>query len=200
MLTVGLTGGVGSGKSTVADMLLTHGAVIIDADRISREVVVPGTVAYQAIRARFGREVLASDKTIDRKALASIVFSDDDALSDLNSIVHPFVREEIQVLQARNQDTDNVVVLVIPLLLESGHYKVDYLIVVDVSEDDAVERLISQRGWTERHARKRIAAQMTREERRSAADLVIDNSGSIEDLREQVDQAWRWIQEKRNSS
>lgn len=196
MLLVGLTGGVGSGKSTVATALQNHGAVVIDADVIAREVVEPGTIAFDAIKARFGRSVIGTDGRIDRQMLGDIVFADDDALADLNGIVHPFVRDEIQQRLARERDTEDIVVLVIPLLLESGHYKVDAIVVVDAAEDQAVERLVAQRGWTERHARRRIAAQLTREERRAAADFVVDNGGSIENLRSQIDKLWLWLRQR----
>jgi len=196
VLVIGLTGGVGSGKSSVAEVFARHGAVVVDTDAVARRVVEPGTIGLEAIRARFGREVLR-DGELDRAALAALVFSDEDALADLNGIVHPLVRAEVAQEVSAHASEDVVVVLVVPLLVESAGYEVDRVIVVDCDEDVAVRRLVAQRGWSERHARQRIAAQAGRPARRAAADLVIDNSGPIEDLAAVAEHAWRWIEEQR---
>lgn len=192
MLVVGLTGGIGSGKSTVAALLAEHSAVIVDADRIARDVVAPGGPAHDALVARFG--------TTDRPTIASIVFDDPSALADLNAIVHPAVGAEMTNRLAEHADTDDVVVLDLPLLVETGgrdRYPVAAVIVVDAPVDVAVERLVQQRGMAEPDARARIAAQATREERRAAADFVIDNGGSLEQLREEVDRCWSWMRSLR---
>lgn len=188
MLVVGLTGGIGSGKSTAAALLAEKGAVVVDADRIARQVVEPGGPAHDALIARFG--------TTDRPTIASIVFDDPSALGDLNAIVHPAVATEMGRRLADHADTDGVVVLDIPLLVETGgrdRYPVAAVVVVDAPVEVAVERLVQQRGMAESDARARIAAQATREERRAAADFVIDNSGSLDDLGGEVDRCWAWV-------
>ena len=201
MVVVGLTGGIGSGKSTVAAMLAERGAVVVDADRLAREAVAVGTGGYRAVVDRFGPAVVAGDGSIDRKALAGVVFEDPEALADLNGIVHPLVRAAIAERVAEVAGTDAVVVLEIPLLVESGpsgpqsgvvgrSYGASQVIVVDCPEDVAVRRLVEGRGMDEADARRRIAAQASRGERLAVADVVIDNSGSLADLRRQVDAAW----------
>lgn len=196
MLVVGLTGGIGSGKSTVAALLAARGAVIIDADAIVREIQAPGGEAYDPIVERFGGGVVASDGTLDRAALAAIVFADDEARADLGRLTHPRVGRIMAERMAANATTDHVVVLDIPLLAERGRgsYPVAGVIVVDTPVDVAVDRLVSGRGFTEHDARARVAAQITREQRRAIADVVIDNSGSLDDLAAQVDAAWSWIE------
>ena len=192
MLVLGLTGGIGSGKSTVAALLAEHGAVIIDADGIAREVVAPGGPAHEALVARFG--------TTDRPAIAAIVFQDPHALADLNAIVHPAVGAEIIRRLAEHADTDDVVILDLPLLVETGgrdRYPVAAVVVVDAPVKVVVERLVQQRGMAESDARARIAAQATRAERSAAADFVIDNSGTIEQLREEVERCWSWMRSLR---
>ena len=193
MIVVGLTGGIGSGKSTVSALLAERGAVIIDADAITRELQQPGTEVFEAIVQRFGPEVVAADGTLDRAALAGIVFADPDALKELNGLVHPAVGAEIARRLAAEQETDHVVVLDIPLLVEGGRYRVGGLLVVDVPEEVAVDRLVRLRGMAADDARARMARQASREERRARADLVIDNSGDVESLRQQVDRAWAWM-------
>ncbi len=194
MLLVGLTGGIGSGKSTVAEELVDRGAVLIDADRIVRELQSPGTEVFAEMVGRFGEGILAADGTLDRQAVAAIVFEDADALAALGAIVHPRVQAEIGRRVAEQSDTDNVVVLDIPLLGETGWPGLAGTIVVDLPEDLAVERLVANRGFAEEDARARIGAQISREERRSFADHVIDNSGTPEELTSAVDRAWQWIQ------
>lgn len=195
MLRVGLTGGVGSGKSTVAEVFARRGAKVIDADAIAREVVEPGTMGFEAVKARFGREIARPDG-IDRAALARIVFADDDARDDLNGIVHPLVRFEIQERIATLAESTEIVVLMIPLLVESGRYATDIVIVVDCDEEVAIQRMVTSRGWTERDARSRIAAQATRTQRRAIADIVIDNSTDEVSLERQVDAAWQRLTER----
>src|SRR5579864_706313 len=178
MLTVGLTGGIGSGKSTVADLLVQRGAVLIDADRIAREVVVPGGAAYQPLVDRFGTAVLAPDGTLDRAALAAVVFADADSLAALNAITHPAISAVMASRRAAEEGTDHVVVLDIPLLKPAHRdlLSLDVVVVVDAPVEVAVERLVGQRGFSREDAEARVAAQVSRQERLSGADLVIDNS------------------------
>jgi dephospho-CoA kinase len=191
MVVVGLTGGIGSGKSTVASMLADLGAVVVDADRLARDVVAVGTPGYQAVVDRFGAGVVAGDGSLDRRALAGVVFDDPAALADLNGIVHPPVRAAIAGHLAELEGSDSVVVLEIPLLVESGRsYGASQVVVVDCPEDVAVRRLVEGRGMDPGDARRRIAAQVSREERLAAADVVIDNRSSLDDLRRQVDDLW----------
>ncbi len=191
MLVAGLTGGIGAGKSTVAELLGARGAVVVDADRLAREVVEPGTPAYEAVVTRFGPGVVASDGSLDRRALADRVFDDRGALADLNAIVHPAVRAAIADRLADLAGTDAVVILEIPLLVESGRtYGASTVIVVDCPEDVAVRRLVEGRGMDEADARRRMAAQVSRSARLAAADIVIDNAGSRADLDRQVDEVW----------
>ena len=193
MLVVGLTGGIGSGKSTVSRLLSARGAVIVDADVVARRVVEPGGPAYQGVVDRFGPGILASDGTIDRPALAAIVFADPSARADLEAITHPAVGVLINEQLAAEAGTDHVVVLDVPLLVESGRTGTP-VIVVDCPPETAIRRLVEQRAMDEADARRRVAAQVSREERLAHADLVIDNSGSPEALEHQVDAAWAWIE------
>lgn len=196
MLLLGLTGGIGSGKSTVSAMLAERGAVIIDADAITRELQQPRQPVFDAIVARFGDGIVAADGTLDRVGLGKIVFADVDARKDLESIVHPAVGAEmIKRLQAE-AETDHVVVYDVPLLVESARRAMDFgaVIVVDIDPDIAVKRVVEQRGMDEVDVRARIANQASREERIAVADKVIDNSGSLDDLRRQIDELWAWIQ------
>jgi len=194
MLVVGLTGSIGSGKSTVAGLLAAKGATVIDADRLARDVVAPGTPGYDDVVARFGPHVVAADGSLDRRALADIVFADPAALADLNAIVHPAVRAAVeeQLVELRGASTnDGVVVLEIPLLIESGRsYGAVAVIVVDCEEDVAIRRLVEDRGMAEVDARRRMAAQISRADRVAGADVVIDNSGSRSDLEAQADRVW----------
>ena len=198
MVVVGLTGGIGSGKSTVARMLASRGAVIVDADVVAREVVEPDGLVHVAVVDRFGPSVVAPDGTIDRAALAGVVFGNEAAREDLNRIVHPAVIEVMlkRVAAAGAADPDVVVVLEVPLLAEGGRdrYPVDGVIVVDVPVEVAIARLVAGRGFAAEAARARAAAQVTREDRRAVADLVLDNSADLEQLRREVDRAWAWIQ------
>ena len=190
MLLIGLTGGIGSGKSTVSALLGARGAVIIDADAITRELQQPGTEVFSAIVERFGTEILAADGTLDRAAVADLVFNDPDALKDLTGIVHPAVGLEIARRLEAAQNTDHLVVLDVPLLVESGRDDMAGLVVVDVDPEIAIARLVEQRGMRESDARARMANQVPREERLAKADVVIDNSGTTGDLAAQIDELW----------
>lgn len=196
MVVVGLTGGIGSGKSTVAALLAARGAVVVDADLLAREAVAPGTRGLADVVARFGPAVLAPDGTLNRQALADLVFADPAALADLNAIVHPVVRAAIaDRLAALDGGPAPLVVLEIPLLVESGRsYGASAVIVVDCPEEVAVRRLVEGRGMDEADARRRMAAQASRADRLAAADLVIDNSGSRDELEREVDRAWAALQ------
>lgn len=172
--------------------------MVIDTDVVAREVTAPGGAAHQAVADRFGPGVVAADGTVDRPALAALVFGDEAARDDLNRIVHPAIREEVlrRVTAAGGGDPDAVVVLEVPLLAEIGRdrYPVAGVVVVDAPVDLAVARLVTGRGFSEHDARARLAAQATRRQRLAIADLVIDNSGDLDHLRAEVDQAWTWIQ------
>jgi dephospho-CoA kinase len=190
VLRVGLTGGIGSGKSTVSRRLAELGAVVIDSDALAREVVEPGTPGLAAIVAAFGAGVLAPDGRLDRSALSAIVFADEDALASLNRIVHPLVRERAGELAAAAA-ADAVLVQDVPLLVESGMSdSFDMVMVVDAPEDERVARLVRERGMTEDDARARMAAQASREDRLAAADIVLDNSGTPEALLDEVAHLW----------
>jgi dephospho-CoA kinase len=192
MLAIGLTGGIGSGKSTVSALLADRGAVILDADLIARQVVEPDGPAYDAVVERFGKGILEPDGTIDRPALAAIVFPDPDALRDLNDIVHPAVGAVIAERLAEEAQTDDVVILDVPLLVESKRSQAAAVIVVDCPEEEAVRRAVG-RGLPEDDVRRRMAAQASREERLAKADFVIDNAGPREALDAEVRRAWSWI-------
>ncbi len=193
MIVVGLTGGIGSGKSTVAQLLGRRGAVIIDADTIVHELQQPGTPLLDQLAERFGREIITAGGALDRAKLAGLVFGDEQAVNDINAIVHPAVRSEIARRVAANAGTDNVVVLDIPLITERDTYAMAALVVVDVPTEVAVQRIVAERTITEDQVRSRMAAQLPRERRVAMADRVIDNSGDREALERQVDDVWAWI-------
>jgi dephospho-CoA kinase len=183
---VGLTGGVASGKSTVAAMLAELGALVIDSDVLAREVVEPGTPGLVAVVAAFGDGVLADDGTLDRRSLGAVVFADDEKRARLEAILHPLIRQRGQAL-AEEAGAERLVVHDIPLLVESGQAgRFDGVIVVDVPVEVQVDRMVRDRGWTRDEALARIRAQATREQRLAAATEVIDNTGTLEDLRERV--------------
>ncbi|SER48662.1 dephospho-CoA kinase [Propionibacterium cyclohexanicum] len=189
-LRVGLTGGIACGKSLVAGMLRAHGAVVIDNDVLARQVVEPGTPGLAALVRRFGRAVLAADGSLDRHRLAAIVFEDASALEELNAIVHPLVRRAAAEAEARMPE-DAVVVHDIPLLIESGQAgDFDLLVVVDVPEELQLRRLVEREGLDEAGARARIESQVGRPIRLAAADVVIDNAGTRQHTRDQVDALW----------
>ncbi len=196
MLHVGLTGNIASGKSTVARLLAERHATIIDADVLARRAVAVGTPAYEAIVARWGDTVLASDGTLDRAALRRIVFSDPRELEALNAIVHPVVRrlweEELAAARARG---DRIVISDVPLLFERGLAdRFDRIILVDAPSAVRLERLMRDRGLSEGEASRMLAAQMPADAKRERADFVIDNAGSREALRARVDEVWDALQ------
>ena len=189
MRRVGLTGGIASGKSLVADELAERGAVVIDADVLAREVVEPGTPGLAAVVERFGSEVLQGDR-LDRAALGRIVFADPLARADLEQIIHPAVRARAAELE-RQAAPDAVVVQVIPLLVETGQAgSFDLVVVVDADRETQRTRLIQRNGLTAAEAEARIDAQATSEARRAVADIVIDNRGTLADLQQQLPDLW----------
>lgn len=197
MIAVGLTGGIGSGKSTVAALLAERGAVLVDADQLAREAVAPGSDGLARLVERFGPQVLLPDGGLDRAKLAAIVFADEAARTDLNSIVHPAVGALMAARLTALHATDGVVVLDIPLLVESGgrdRYPLAGVLVIDAPVGLAVERLVSGRGMERAEAERRVAAQASRAERLAAADYVIVNIGTREELAVMVDLAWAWMQ------
>jgi len=190
MLKVGLTGGIGAGKSEVSRLLVEHGAVLIDADRIARDVVAPGTPGLAAVVEAFGEDVLAEDGSLDRPKLGSVVFADPERLAVLNSIVHPLVGARSRELEAAAAE-DAVVVHDVPLLAENSLAPLyDLVVVVDASPETQLDRLVRLRGMTEEDARARMAAQATREKRLAIADVVIDNDVPLEELRRRVREVW----------
>jgi len=191
MLLVGLTGGIGSGKSTVARLLEERGAVILDADVFARDAVRAGTEGFAAVVGRFGDEIVAPDGELDRWRLASIVFADPAALADLEAIVHPEVRRMIADGIQDHLDGDRVVVLVNPLLIEMGtHRDCDVVVVVSASPDTQVARSVA-RGMDEADVRARIAAQLPIDDRARMADVLLDNEGTLEELAAEVEVLWR---------
>lgn len=190
MLRVGLTGGIGAGKSEVSRLLASYGAVLIDADKIAREVVEPGTPGLAAVVAAFGDGILTPDGTLDRPKLGSVVFADPERLAVLNGIVHPLVRDRSAELEAAAGE-DSVVVQDVPLLTENGLAPLyDMVLVVDASPETQLDRLVRLRGMARDEARARMAAQADREQRLAVADLVIDNDGPLEALEPQVRKVW----------
>ena len=187
MLLIGLTGGIGAGKSSVSAGLAERGAVVVDADAIVKELQQPGTVVFDEMVERFGAGIVAADGGLDRAAVAEVVFTDPQALADLSMIVHPRVHEEIERRLAELADTDAVVILDVPLLVESGRDDMAAMIVVDLDPEVAVQRLVEHRGFAEDDARNRIAKQASRSDRLAKADLVIDNHGDPDDLAAEID-------------
>lgn len=199
MLRVGLTGGIGSGKSVVSARLAALGAVVLDADQAARAVVEPGTGGLERIAETFGPGVLREDGSLDRAKLAEIVFADEAARGKLNAIVHPLVHEHMRAaeeaaLEVRGDET--VVVHAVPLLAEGGRgSEFDLVVVVDLPPELQVARLVA-RGLPEAQARARMAAQATREQRLAIADIVIDNSGTLADLNRRVSEVWATLQSR----
>ncbi|WP_275465138.1 dephospho-CoA kinase [Streptomyces noursei] len=190
MVKVGLTGGIGAGKSAVSRLLASYGAVIVDADKIAREVVEPGTPGLAAVVAEFGADVLTPDGTLDRPKLGALVFSDPEKLKALNEIVHPLVGARSAELEA-SAGADAVVVHDVPLLTENGLAPLyDLVVVVDAAPETQMDRLVRLRGMTPDEAAQRMAAQASRKERLAVADLVIDNDGPLEALEPQVREVW----------
>lgn len=194
MILIGLTGGIGSGKSEVARLLTNRGAILIDADLIVRELQQPGAEVYLKMVDLFGAEVVASDKSLDRAAIATRVFSDSNLLKTLNELIHPIVRRVMNERIESFRQSNKVVVLDIPLLVENPREGLDGVLVVDLDVDLALGRLVEQRNMSVEDAKARIAKQATREQRLAIADHVIDNSGDRTQLEEKVETAWSWIQ------
>ncbi|HWP67188.1 MAG TPA: dephospho-CoA kinase [Candidatus Limnocylindria bacterium] len=192
-LSIGLTGGIGSGKSTVAAMLAELGALVIDADRVGHEIYLPGTEGFRRVRDAFGPGVVAPDGTIDRKALGARVFADPAELARLNALLHPLIGAAIRerLAAARAARPDVPVVVEAAIMLEAGWRFFDQLWVVVVSPEVAVARVMASRGLERAEVERRIAAQLSNEERRRQADVVIENDGSLDELRAQVKAAWR---------
>ena len=200
MYLIGLTGGIASGKSTVARRLVEHGAVHIDADELARRVVQPGRPALAAIVDGFGREILQHDGTLDRQKLAEIVFHDDDARERLNAIVHPAVRELTSKLLAKieGEDPDAVVVYDVPLLIEAAvDHPFDLIVVTSAPKHTQVERLVEERGLDPNQAEARVEAQVGNTERVAVADVVIDTDDSMAHTMSQVDALWHRIKQER---
>ncbi|MEU4116320.1 dephospho-CoA kinase [Kitasatospora sp. NPDC028055] len=196
MLKIGLTGGIGAGKSEVSRLFAAHGAVIVDSDLIAREVVAPGTDGLAAVVAEFGPQVLREDGTLDRPALGAVVFADPERLRALNAIVHPLVRARSAELEAAAAP-DAVVVHDVPLLVENGLASLfDLVVVIDADDEVRLDRLVRLRGMAEEEARARMAAQASRADRLAAADLVIDNGGPLEALAARVDEVWAELVER----
>ncbi|TAM69915.1 MAG: dephospho-CoA kinase [Microbacteriaceae bacterium] len=195
---IALTGGIASGKSTVAARLAQHGAVVVDADLLAREVVEPGTPALRAIVERFGPGVLTADGSLDRAALARIVFSDEQSRHDLNAVTHPAVWRRARELfaQAEASNPDAVVVYDVPLLAEAAEGRplhFDRVVVAHAPAETRIRRLVELRGFSETDAAARVAAQASDEERLAFADVVVDTGGSLEHTMHQTDDLWRQL-------
>lgn len=197
MLLLGLTGGIGSGKSTVSAELARRGAVVIDADLVVRELQSPGGAVLDAMVEHFGDGILSDDGTLDRQAVADVVFNDPEELAALNAIVHPRVGEEIDGRIAAQRETDHVVILDVPLLVESKAYETEGIIVVDTDPEIAVQRLVQFRGFDADDARARMKLQATREQRREVAAYIVPNDGTEAELMDRIDELWSWIETKR---
>lgn len=194
MIVVGLTGGIGAGKSTVSTMLAERGAVIVDADRIARDLQSPGSAVLAAMAERFGAHIIADDGSLDRAAVATIVFNDKQALDDLNGIVHPAMQAEIKRQIEAHAGTDRIVVLDFPLLGENPRPGLAATIVVDIPVEVAVQRLVDQRGMDVTDAHARINSQISREQRLATATHVIDNGGDRDSLERQIGELWEELQ------
>lgn len=192
MLAVGLTGGIGAGKSTVAGGLVRRGALLVDADQVAREVVAPGGPAYQPLVDRFGPGVVAADGTIDRPALAAVAFGDPRALADLNAITHPAVGAAMAARRQAVYPPEAVVLFDVPLLRPEHRHVLDLhlVVVVDCPVEVALQRLVTARHMDQADAEARIAVQIGRQERLAVADVVVDNSGEPEALGPQLDRLW----------
>lgn len=193
MKLIGLGGGIGAGKSTVSALLAARGAVIVDADLIARQVVEPGTATLEALVTKFGPTILSDDRTLDRKALATVAFASTEGVAALNAITHPAIGAEINRQIREHVGADRIVILDAALLFDRARPGLVGSIVVDVDPEVAIGRLVRFRGFDDADARRRVAAQMAREDRVAQADQVIDNSGSPEELAPQIDAVWEWI-------
>lgn len=192
-LEIGLTGGIGSGKSTVSAGLVKRGAELVDADAIVRDLQKPGKPVFKKMVERWGEKIITNEGDLDRQAVANIVFKDAEELAALNEIVHPLVREEIANQREKYIKGNAPIILDIPLLIESGYENLSGIIVVDLHTEEAVERLVKHRGFSREDALNRISSQVDREERLSKADFVIDNNGDLDSLENEIDKAWSWI-------
>jgi dephospho-CoA kinase len=192
---VGLTGGIGAGKSTVADLFSKRGAVVIRSDELARQVVEPETPGFRQVISRFGNEIVNDKGSIDRAKLAQVVFNDDVALKDLENIVHPLVRERTNQLMSE-QTSETIIVNEIPLLLEKKMESLfDFLVIVISSEKNRLERL-SQKGVSEDQAKARMAKQVNDQDRKAAADFLIVNDGNLDQLEADVEKIWQTLQER----
>lgn len=202
MAEFGLTGGIGSGKSSVAERLVARGAGLVDADATVKQLQRPGEPVFTAMVEHFGAGIVGADGELDRPAIAAIVFSDEEQLKALNEIVHPAVRTSMQEQRDALAEHHQVVILDIPLLIESerAHTDLAGIIVVDVPVEQAIERLVTHRGFTEADATARIASQVSRDERLAKADFVVENQGTLADLDAEVERCWAWITERLTSS
>jgi dephospho-CoA kinase len=194
MILLGLTGGIGSGKSSVAQLLLSRGAIVIDSDAIARELQAAGSPLLEQLVDRFG-DVLNHDGSLDRAKLASIVFPSPENVKALNAIMHPAIGKEMSDRLDSQRTTNNIVVLDIPLLVENPRKGLSGVVVVDVDPEVAIQRVVEHRGMNADDVRARIARQSTREQRREIADQVIDNAGTLDDLERQVDSVWNWAKQ-----
>jgi dephospho-CoA kinase len=192
---VGLTGGIGAGKSTVADLFSKRGAVVIRSDELARQVIEPETPGFKLVTSRFGNEIVNDEGSIDRAKLAQVVFNDDVALKDLENIVHPLVRERTNQLMSE-QTSETIIVNEIPLLLEKNMESLfDFLVIVISSEKNRLERLL-QRGVSEDQAKARMAKQVDDQARKAAADFLIVNDGNLDQLDADVQKIWQTLQER----
>ncbi|MEM7339994.1 MAG: dephospho-CoA kinase [Actinomycetota bacterium] len=196
MRLVALTGGIGSGKSSVSERLAARGAVIVDADLVVRQLQQPGAPVFDAMVERWGDGIIGADGSLDRAGVAAIVFADSTELDALNDMVHPAVRREMRAQTEQVADTDSVVVLDIPLLAEGGADRrgASAVIVVDCAPEVAIDRLVAHRGFDRADAEARIAAQATRAERLAMADFVVDNGGDLAQLDAEVERCWAWLE------
>lgn len=192
MLAVGITGGIGAGKSALADLLVAKGAILIDADEIAREVVEPGSPTLAKLVDRFGGEILSADGTLDRQRLADLAFADPDNVAALNEIMHPVIGATMNERREAAEKLDTICLYAIPLLKDEHRatLKLDVVVVVDCPVDIAIDRLVAQRNFTEADARARIDAQISREERNALADYVVVNDGDRASLERQADALW----------
>ena len=193
MILIGLTGGIGCGKSEVSRLLERHGAVIVDADLIVRELQQPGAEIFRRMVEMFGDKVVAADGSLDRAAVANEVFKDTEILGKLNLLIHPVVRRVMNERVENYRDTDKVVVLDIPLLVENPREGLDGILVVDLDPQIAIERIVDQRKMSIDDAKARVSRQSSREQRLAIANHVIDNSGDRDALAKQIEIAWSWI-------
>jgi len=193
-LEIGLTGGIGSGKSTVSTGLVDRGAVLIDADAIVRELQQSGKPVFEKMVERWGEKILSNEGELNRQAVADIVFKDSEELLALNEIVHPLVRNEIARLRDIYAGGGTPIILDIPLLIESGYEDLNGIIVVDLIPEEAIRRLVAYRGFAEEDAKNRVSNQVKREDRIEKADFVVDNNGDLSSLNEEIDRAWNWIE------